>query len=144
MCLSFVLLLCVRLCTPSYMCVHIIFSQLSGWVTNVIPFRIYFLTMKKFSYVTTVIKFRSVYTCTILFYLPTCMPILPVILMAFLLSNTKSKPGTSLLVQCLRFCTCHAGGAGSIPCQGTKIPQYCVAWPKKQNTKKKKIQSRVT
>lgn len=49
--LAFTFLLCALLWTHSYLCIHIIFSQLSGWVTNVIPFRIYFLTMKKSSYV---------------------------------------------------------------------------------------------
>ena len=38
--------------------------------------------------------------------------------------------GTSLAVQWLRFRTSNAGGVGSIPGQGTKIPH--AAWPKEK------------
>ena len=37
------------------------------------------------------------------------------------------------MVYCLRLCTSNAGGTGSIPGQGTKIPQG--AQPKKKKSK---------
>ena len=40
------------------------------------------------------------------------------------------------MVQWLRFCTLTAKGLGSIPGQGTKIPQ--AVWPKTRKKKKKK------
>ena len=47
--------------------------------------------------------------------------------------NRKETPGTSLVVQCLRFHVSTAGGMGSIPGQGTKILQVT-----QHGTKKKK------
>ena len=47
------------------------------------------------------------------------------IIVCFLSSRGPSKlqkPGTSLVVQWLRFCAPNAGGPGSIPGQGTKSP----------------------
>ena len=41
----------------------------------------------------------------------------------------KIMTGTSLAVQWLRLCASNAGGTGSIPGQGTKIP-HAAAWPK--------------
>ena len=46
----------------------------------------------------------------------------------------ESHPGTSLAVQWLRLCAPNAGGMGSIPGQGTKIPH--VAWHSLKNKKK--------
>ena len=46
--------------------------------------------------------------------------------------------GSSLVVQWLRLRASTAGGAGSIPGRGTKIPACCVVWPKKEKKKKKK------
>ena len=40
-------------------------------------------------------------------------------------------PGTSLAIQWLRFCASNAGGMGSIPGQGTKIPH--ATGPKKSS-----------
>ena len=37
-------------------------------------------------------------------------------------AKLKQKPGTSLVVQCLRLHACNAGCLGSIPGQQTKIP----------------------
>ena len=53
-----------------------------------------------------------------------------------MVSVIKNLPGTSLAVQWLRLCASNAGGAGSIPGQGTKIP-HAAAWPKKQTNKNK-------
>ena len=58
------------------------------------------------------------------------------------ITQVKSKDkqqGTSLAVQWLRF---HAGGAGSIPGQGTKIPHAAGPKTKKTKTKKDKQQTR--
>ena len=41
--------------------------------------------------------------------------------------------GTSLVVQWLRLCASNAGGVGSIPGQGAKIPY--ASWPKKPKHK---------
>ena len=40
---------------------------------------------------------------------------------------------TSLAVQWLRLLASAAGGVGSTPGGGTKIPTCCTMWPKKQN-----------
>ena len=45
------------------------------------------------------------------------------------------------MVQWLRFCTLTAKGLGSIPGQGTKIPQ--AVWPKTRKKKKKDTINRV-
>ena len=39
-------------------------------------------------------------------------------------------PGTSLASQWFRFCASYAGGMGSIPGQGTKIPHLTCHWAK--------------
>ena len=44
--------------------------------------------------------------------------------------NWRSRHGTSLVVQWLRFCTSNAGDEGSIPGWGTKIPH--ALWPKRK------------
>ena len=47
---------------------------------------------------------------------------------------------TSLVVQWLRLCTSNAGGVGSIPGQGAKLPhavQHCQKNPKQTNKQKK-------
>ena len=49
----------------------------------------------------------------------------------------KIGQGTSLAVQWLRLCTSTAGGTGSIPGQGTKIPH--APRPKKKKKKPLKI-----
>ena len=43
---------------------------------------------------------------------------------------------TSLAVQWLRLCVSKAGGVGSIPSQGTKIPHAAGVWPKKKKKKR--------
>ena len=48
----------------------------------------------------------------------------------------KFFPGTSLVLQWLRLCICKAGGTGSIPAQGTKIPHAVQC---SQEKKKKKF-----
>jgi len=48
-----------------------------------------------------------------------------------IVSFKKVQFGTSLGVQWLRLHASTAGGVGSIPGQGTKIP-YASAWPKKK------------
>ena len=45
--------------------------------------------------------------------------------------------GTSLVDQCLRLCASNAGGAGSIPGRGTKIPQATWRSQKAKNNNKK-------
>lgn len=57
------------------------------------PFSMYFLPTMKFSYATTVITFRF-YIYRILFYSTICLPILPVVHTALLLSSTESSPGS--------------------------------------------------
>ena len=48
---------------------------------------------------------------------------------------TKMNAGTSPVVQWLRLCASNAGGVGTIPGQGTKIPRASEAQPKgKQKT----------
>ena len=47
----------------------------------------------------------------------------------------KAYTGISLVVQWLRLCLPNAGGVGSIPGQGAKIPH--ASWPKNQNIKQK-------
>ena len=51
-------------------------------------------------------------------------------------AKNRGAMGTSLAVQWLRFRASSAGGAGSIPGLGTKIPH--AARPKKLKKKKKK------
>ena len=46
----------------------------------------------------------------------------------------KQQTGTSLVVQGLGLCNSNAGGTGSIPGQGTKIPQ--AAYSQKKEKKK--------
>ena len=46
--------------------------------------------------------------------------------------------GTSLAVQWLRLCTYNAGGAGSIPGRGTRIPH--ATWCSQKKKKKKKLE----
>ena len=41
--------------------------------------------------------------------------------------------GTSPVVQWLRLCFPNAGGLGSVPCQGTKIPHVILHSQKKNN-----------
>ena len=52
--------------------------------------------------------------------------------------SRKQKDGASLAVQWLRVCACNAGGAGSIPGRGTRIPH--ATGPKK----KKKVKRQPT
>ena len=49
----------------------------------------------------------------------------------------KPTPGTSLVGQWLRICASNAGGWGSIPGWGTKIPLRYLKFRKKQNIKQK-------
>ena len=61
----------------------------------------------------------------------------------FVLRGIKENPvkpgeGTSLAVQWLRFRASTAGGTGSIPGQGTKIPHAKRHGQKNQKTKQKK------
>ena len=58
-------------------------------------------------------------------------PPLPELSCSGLLFKTTPPMGTSLAVQWLRLHTCTAGGTGSIPGQGTKIPTCHVVCPKK-------------
>ena len=51
-----------------------------------------------------------------------------------ILQNTKTY-GTSLAVQWLRFCASNAGGMGSIPGRGTKIPHVADTAKKKKKYK---------
>ena len=44
----------------------------------------------------------------------------------------RSKLWTSLVVQWLSLCAPTAGGTGSIPGQGTKIPTCCMEQPKRK------------
>lgn len=62
------------------------------------------------------------------------MPILPAILMAFLLSNTKSNPGLPQNSYVLDSAPDMQGHRFQFR-QGTKIPQYCVAWLKTKTLK---------
>ena len=55
---------------------------------------------------------------------------------AFYISRTKALR-TSLAVQWLRLCTSNAGGMGSIPGQGTKIPHAAWCSQKKLKIKNK-------
>ena len=48
-----------------------------------------------------------------------------------LLLRKKKNAGISLAVQWLRLCTSIAGGMGSVPGQGTKIPHASRCGPKK-------------
>ena len=48
----------------------------------------------------------------------------------------KQQTGTSLVVQGLGLCNSNAGGTGSIPGQGTNIPQD--AYSQKKEKKKRK------
>ena len=50
--------------------------------------------------------------------------------------HQKGTYGTSLAVQWLRHLASTAGGEGSIPGRGAKIPH--ASWPKNQNIKKQK------
>ena len=50
---------------------------------------------------------------------------------------TKTPVGTSLVVQWLQLCPSNAGGTGSIPGQGTKIP-HNEMWQKKKRKKERK------
>ena len=50
------------------------------------------------------------------------------------INNKIDCCGTSRVVQWLRLCASNTGDAGSIPGQGTKIPN--AAWPKKKEKKK--------
>ena len=51
--------------------------------------------------------------------------------------------GTSLAVQWLRLCPANAGGAGSIPGWGAKIPACLSAWPEDLKKKKKKSEGKI-
>ena len=53
---------------------------------------------------------------------------------------TKTPVGTSLVVQWLQLCPSNAGGTGSIPGQGTKIP-HNEMWQKKKKKERKKKES---
>ena len=55
----------------------------------------------------------------------------------------KQQTGTSLVVQGLGLCNSNAGGTGSIPGQGTKIPQatYSQMYTAKKRKKKKENQT---
>ena len=57
---------------------------------------------------------------------------------------SKIQPGTSLVVQWLRLHASNAGGAGSIPGRGTKIPHTAWHGPKIKKTKKTTKQSTVS
>ena len=48
------------------------------------------------------------------------------------MKDLKVRTGTSLVVQWLRLCVSSAGGVGSIPGQGTKIPHTKVQQKKKK------------
>ena len=52
-----------------------------------------------------------------------------------IIANQIQPKGTSLAVQCLRICTSTAGGTGSIPGWGTKVPHavWCGQKKKKFN-----------
>ena len=50
---------------------------------------------------------------------------------------------TSLAVQWLGLCVSTAGGLGSIPGRGTKIPHARATWPKKKRKEKKRIKELV-
>ena len=50
----------------------------------------------------------------------------------------KTLPGTSLAVQWLRLCASTAGGMGSIPGWGTKIP-HAAQYGQKEKRKKKRL-----
>ena len=50
----------------------------------------------------------------------------------------KQQTGTSLVVQGLGLCNSNAGGTGSIPGQGTKIPQATYSQKKKKKRKRKR------
>ena len=56
-----------------------------------------------------------------------------------LMSQSSCENGTSLVVQWLRLCASNAGGVGSIPGLGTKIP-HAVQWEqeKQKNHRPKK------
>ena len=51
-------------------------------------------------------------------------------------TNGKRYLGASLEVQWLKHCTFSTGGTGSIPGQGTKIPQVSLYSPPKKNSSK--------
>ena len=57
----------------------------------------------------------------------------PLVYKVFVGTEKVSGTGTSLVVQWLRLLASPAGGMGSIPGWGAKIPAYHMAWPK--NTK---------
>ena len=55
---------------------------------------------------------------------PDCLyPLLNLTKASFTLNYSKICSGTYQVVQWLRYCASNAGGAGSIPDQGTKIPR---------------------
>ena len=53
--------------------------------------------------------------------------------------HRSERSGTSLAVQWLRLCTSSAGGAGSIPGQGTRILHAAWYGQKRKTEKKKKV-----
>ena len=53
--------------------------------------------------------------------------------------TAEIKRGTSLVLQWLGLCASIAGGTGSIPGRGTKIPQAVWCGPKQRKEKKREI-----
>ena len=63
--------------------------------------------------------------------------LLSMYILTIMLKKKKKIHGTSLAVQWLRLCAPNAGGTGSIPGRGTKIPHAAWCSQNKNNIEKK-------